>query len=63
MNLTQTFIEFKIMPKNANDSYYYKKINLNTFNKRLFAFFDELKKSFEIYSKKIKENKVILKKK
>ena len=61
MNLSETFIEFKLIPKNTNASYCYKEnYDLQTMNKNLFCFFNELKKSFEVYSQILKDNKVKL---
>ena len=61
MNLSETFIEFKLIPKNSNASYCYKEnYDLSAMNKNLFGFFKELKKSFEVYSQILKDNKVKL---
>ena len=61
MYLSETFVEFKLMPKNSNSSYCYKEnYDLSAMNKNLFGFFKELKKSFEVYSQILKDNKVKL---
>ena len=61
MNLSETFIQFKLIPKNSNASYCYKEnYDLSAMNKNLFGFFKELKKSFEVYSQILKDNKVKL---
>jgi hypothetical protein len=59
MNLSETFIQFKLIPKNSNASYCYKEnYDLSAMNKNSFGFFKELKKSFEVYSQILKDNKV-----
>ena len=61
MSLSETFIEFKLIPKNTNPSYCYKEnYDLSAMNKNLFGFFKELEKSFKVYSQLLKDNKVKL---
>lgn len=61
MNLSQTFIEFKLVPKRAPPNFYYKEnFDLSTINKCLSSSFKELKKAFEIYDRQLERKEVKL---
>ena len=61
MNLTNLFIEFKLIEKNILSQYYYKeKFDLQTINKLLYTFFNEIKDVFNFYDKILINNKVKL---
>ena len=61
MNLTNLFIEFKLTEKNILSQYYYKeKFDLQTINKLLYTFFNEIKDVFNFYDKILINNKVKL---
>ena len=61
MNLTNLYIEFKLIKKNIISLYYYKeKFDLQNINKFLYTFFNELKEVFNFYDKILINNKVNL---
>ena len=61
MNLTESFIVFKLTPKNIISSYYYQeKFDLPTITKLLFLVSKELKEVFIFYDKIINKQKVRL---
>ncbi len=61
MNLGESFIEFKLVPKNAISNFYYKaEFDLSSINKYLSSKFTDLKKAFEIYDRQLNKKKVKL---
>ena len=61
MNLCESFIEFKLVPKNDISGFYYKaEFDLSSINKYLSSKFTDLKKAFVIYDKQLNNKKVKL---
>jgi len=61
MNLGESYIEFKLVPKNKISDFCYKaEFDLSSINKYLFSKFPELKRAFDIYDKQLNNKKVKL---
>ena len=61
MNLSESYIEFKLQQNNIIVNYYYQdKYDLTTINELFNICFKEIKEVFYFYDKNIKENKVKL---
>ena len=63
MSLTESFIEFNLVPKNAiSDFYFNEKYELSTINenKYLIKSFKELKEAFEIFDRLFKDKRIQL---
>ena len=62
MNLTEAFIEFKLIPKLVSDFNYKSKITLSIIkeNKYLIKEYTELKKAYEVFDKKFIKKKIKL---
>ena len=55
-----TYIEFKLVPKNIiESSYYIAKYNLETLNKNLYIFCKDLKEVFQFFNKILQKKKLI----
>ena len=56
-----TYIEFKLVPKNIiESSYYIAKYNLETLNKNLYIFCKDLKEVFQFFNKILQKKKITL---
>ena len=56
-----TYIEFKLVPKNIiESSYYIAKYNLETLNKNLYIFCKDLKEVFQFFKKILQKKKITL---
>ena len=61
MELNESFIEFKLSPKNTVSTYYYQeRFDLKTLIELLVAYFKELKEVFKFYDKILTVKKVKL---
>ena len=61
MNLYESFIEFKLSPKNIILSFYYlERFEFQAINKLLFTFFNNIKEAFDFYDKVLYQQKVKL---
>ena len=61
MTLSESYIEFKLVPKKDIPEFYYKaEFDLSSINKYLHATFEDLKTAFEIYDRQLKDKKVKL---
>ena len=61
MNLGESFIEFKLVPKSDISDFYYKaEFDLSSINKYLASKFTDLKKAFVIYDRQLNNKKVKL---
>ena len=62
MQVNESFIEFKLSPKNSASIYHYQeRLDLKTINKLFFSFFDDLKEVFIFYDKVLNKQKINLK--
>ena len=62
MNLTESFIEFKLIPKIVSDFYYKSKITLSIIKEKKYLIkeYSELKKVYEVFDKKFERKKIKL---